>query len=78
MSKHMLMVQSDDNSLDVIVTITELGSDKKLVSAKCSKRTCITCDYFDEGVETCELVLVRPPAKVIAYGCERWNLGIPF
>lgn len=45
-------------------------------------RTCVTCDKFDKGAETCKLTEnMRPPAKVIAYGCDRFvheHDDIPF
>jgi hypothetical protein len=50
---------------------------------------CLTCVHFNERgstyappgptpAETCTLYNVRPPARVIAYGCESWEDGIPF
>ncbi len=78
MSKHVLMVQSEQNTLDIIVTISEADNNKKLVSAKCSKRTCVTCDNFHEPQERCTLAGTRPPASVIAYGCEKWIDEVPF
>lgn len=36
-------------------------------------RSCLTCDHFKESNELCELVNVRPPAKVIAFGCEKYQ-----
>lgn len=53
--------------------------------------TCVTCKHFEtiesitegEIIERCKLVGKRPPAKVIADGCERYMQGfldddIPF
>lgn len=34
--------------------------------------TCVRCINFDEKVEICRLAKVRPPAKVIAYGCPEF------
>lgn len=39
---------------------------------------CVNCDNFDESTEVCSLVNQRPPAKIIARGCERWIVRIPF
>lgn len=40
---------------------------------------CPTCSHFDEKLEMCKLVNLRPPAYVIAYGCPSWDDSrIPF
>lgn len=37
-------------------------------------RTCVTCCYFNQEPETCRISDDRrPPAKVIAYGCEKYS-----
>ncbi len=43
-------------------------------------RTCIKCDNFDEAKEICKLYNLRPPAKIIAFGCEQYKADdwIPF
>lgn len=41
-------------------------------------QTCITCEHFDEPREICNLAAKRPPAKVIAYGCNAWKERTPF
>jgi len=41
------------------------------------QRSCLPCDHFDEASEQCRLVNKRPPARVIAYGCEQFDY-IPF
>lgn len=35
--------------------------------------TCITCKYFDETSEQCSQFKVRPPARVIAFGCSAYD-----
>lgn len=45
-------------------------------------RTCVTCEHFDKGGEVCKKYdNQRPPAKVIAYGCDGYKFehdDIPF
>lgn len=42
-------------------------------------RSCINCEHFDEPNEKCKLYNQRPPARVIAYGCEEYeDIEIPF
>ena len=35
--------------------------------------SCMTCNNFEEETEHCRLFQQRPPARVIAYGCEYWD-----
>lgn len=35
--------------------------------------SCLNCINFKEKEELCGLVNQRPPARVIAYGCPRWE-----
>lgn len=41
---------------------------------------CISCKKFDEPSEICKKYNQRPPARIIALGCEFWedNDTIPF
>lgn len=41
-------------------------------------RTCLNCDNWITGNETCSLAGKRPPAKVIVTGCEKHTDIIPF
>jgi len=43
--------------------------------------SCLSCDHFNEREETCSKANdQRPPARVIAFGCEKYqdNDDIPF
>jgi hypothetical protein len=35
-------------------------------------RNCVTCKSFLGKEELCRVAMLRPPAKVIAYGCDAW------
>lgn len=41
-------------------------------------KTCITCDHFNLPNEVCGMYNMRPPAKVIAFGCPAYENEIPF
>lgn len=41
-------------------------------------RSCLNCDRFDEPNEMCKLYNQRPPAKVIAFGCDSYEEKVPF
>ena len=44
-----------------------------------ASRSCVGCLYFDERHgEVCTLAKARPPARIIAFGCESWEQDIPF
>lgn len=36
-------------------------------------RSCITCINFKEDVELCDIYKQRPPARIIAKGCESYS-----
>ncbi len=36
-------------------------------------KSCLSCDHFNEQTEICKLVNKRPPAKVIAFACEKYD-----
>lgn len=51
---------------------------KKILDSKIIP-SCVTCNNFDERLEVCKLVMMRPPARVIAYGCPGWQVtDLPF
>jgi hypothetical protein len=43
-------------------------------------RSCLTCQHFDETRELCKPAQLRPPARVIANGCPKYDdiYDIPF
>lgn len=44
---------------------------------RASVPTCVQCSHWHEKDELCGLWLARPPAKVIAFGCEKYE-HMPF
>lgn len=41
-------------------------------------RSCLRCCQFNEQTETCLNFAQRPPARVIAFGCDHFHEEIPF
>lgn len=42
-------------------------------------RSCVHCDHFDQAAEVCnQFNRMRPPARVIAFGCPAYEDEIPF
>lgn len=55
------------------------GFDKALESVDYIYQGCINCENFNEPLELCKLASVRPPVRVILFGCPKWEFnGIPF
>lgn len=51
---------------------------KQLIEEARLYRSCITCDHFVEITEQCGMFKSRPPARVIAMGCDYYQEEIPF
>lgn len=58
--------------------LINLVSDAVRNTIEQSTRTCLNCEKFDEKTEKCCPVNMRPPARVIAFGCEQFEETIPF
>jgi hypothetical protein len=42
-------------------------------------RSCLNCTRFEVELEVCNLYDQRPPARIIAKACERWeSIELPF
>lgn len=50
----------------------------ELLHARGVLRSCPDCDHWDPGNEQCLKYMVRPPAVVIAKGCDEFEPNIPF
>lgn len=51
---------------------------KDMIEAARLYHSCVSCQHFSEEKELCCLFNARPPARVIAFGCERWMEEPPF
>lgn len=49
-----------------------------LLHARGVLRCCPDCQWWDNQGETCGKYLARPPATVIANGCDEFEPTIPF
>ncbi len=50
-----------------------------LLKEKPIYQNCLNCENFDHATEFCKLANQRPPAKIIVYGCPKWEYdAIPF
>lgn len=65
----------DDNIATAIKTLAKsLGQ-----AVADGRRTCVHCIHFDMHSEQCGMAGQRPPARVIAFGCELFEADpIPF
>lgn len=41
-------------------------------------RSCLNCAAWDHKNDKCADFDVKPPAPIIVYGCEAWEMDIPF
>ncbi len=58
--------------------LSEVVAKHVKIAIKDACKTCLTCDHFKQAKEVCGLNMQRPPAKVIAFGCECYENEIPF
>lgn len=54
------------------------NSIEELIERARLHRSCITCNHFNEEHELCALAQGRPPARVIAFACPRYDEVPPF
>lgn len=70
------IVVMDDNIATAINTLAKSLSG----AVQAGRRTCVHCLHFDERDEACTFYnpVMRPPARVIAFGCPAFEDDIPF
>ncbi len=69
----------DEHHIDIIAYIR--GIERKITEERnYPYRNCLNCQHFVEGLENCKRWNMRPPARVIAYGCpDHLDVeGVPF
>ncbi len=66
----------DDN---IAAALRELAQAAGKICSE-GRRTCPNCLHFDEAAEVCTFYnpQLRPPARVIAFGCPEFQDGVPF
>lgn len=65
---------------DALKTV-EKGLDQMGPAIIAAVRCCPACENFDAQLELCKLVKpypARPPATIIAFGCDSFDMGTPF
>ncbi len=68
----------DDRNGAVAILVTQLTDAMRKELDKAT-RTCLNCEHFDEPAEGCrKFGGARPPARIIALGCEHHEDEIPF
>ena len=65
------------NPEDVKAVAQQLGQYLAEQLERCT-RSCLTCDRFDEANEICNKYGGRPPARIIAFGCNGHEDKVPF
>jgi hypothetical protein len=66
------------NRRDIIEALADIARNAFIDELTLATRTCLTCDKFDEPNELCNKYGGRPPAKVIAFGCDGYEDRVPF
>lgn len=66
------------NSVDKIQVLQQRIKIQELAIATEHWMSCLGCEWWDEKGETCTQFKRRPPAKVIAVGCQGYQPSIPF
>jgi hypothetical protein len=70
--------QAFGDRMELVSKLAENITSQVIESIREMAQTCIHCEHFDEEKELCKLAGKRPPARVIAFGCENFQNIIPF
>lgn len=64
--------------IEIIQTLADLARTEFVKALNDATRTCLNCENFLEESELCSLNNKRPPAQIIARGCECHADKVPF
>lgn len=63
---------------DQLETIADYLKPAIVEALRTGTRSCLTCERFEEQNEVCNKYGGRPPARVIAFGCDGYEDKVPF
>lgn len=64
--------------VEIIEALADVAKNAFVNELTKATRTCLNCDHFDETKELCNKFGQRPPARIIAFGCEHYVDRVPF
>jgi hypothetical protein len=64
--------------LQIISHLSDIAKEAFVNELTKATRTCLNCEHFDEPNEQCNLYNQRPPARIIAFGCDSYVDKVPF
>jgi hypothetical protein len=64
--------------MEIIEALAEIAKQSFADELTKVVRSCLNCDHFDEPSELCKKYGGRPPAKIIAFGCNGYDEKVPF
>lgn len=73
-----------DKRLEMIQQIADSVTNQVIIGLQESVRTCVHCEHWLDKPELCSNVIncpggpARPPATIIAFGCDHFKGKVPF
>jgi len=64
--------------LQIIAHLSDIAKQAFVDELTKATRTCLNCEHFKETGEQCTLFNQRPPARIIAFGCDAYIDKVPF